>query len=97
MVLSIGNVKAPLCIVFILWATALSRILTVKNLRKWRCHLTGVAFVRRMRKLLIIFSFIVSISLTYVLENKGKAKHREAEKKRKNTGKVKDYIVTDYC
>ncbi len=32
-----------------------------------------------------------------ILENKGKAKHREAEKKRKNTGKVKDYIVTDYC
>jgi hypothetical protein len=32
-----------------------------------------------------------------VIENKGKAKHREAEKKRKNTKKVKDYIVTDYC
>jgi hypothetical protein len=34
---------------------------------------------------------------SHLLENKGKAKHREAEKKRKNTGKVKDYIVTDYC
>jgi hypothetical protein len=62
--ISIWKVNAPPRIAFFLWAAALGRILTVDNLRRWGFQLVnGVAFVKRMRKLLIISS-IVSMPLT---------------------------------